>query len=368
MAQQLGDILIKAKDFLGLGDQTILGVDIGLSAVKIAQVEHLKNGNFRLVRWGAVQLPEAAIIEEEIQKQEEIIEAIKQALSRGRMNAEMAAISLSGPNTIARKLQLSASTPEELADNVEWEAEQYIPFDVDDALIAYHSYGENQGGGMDVLVAAARQDVVNNFKNLVEGTKKLRVKIVDLSMISVTNVFEYAMEKQLANNQASYLILDVGAQKTDCVIFKKGMIHFTKRMGLGGSTITEEIQRQMGVNFFQAEDLKVTKDKNGNLPEEVVEVIESVLDQFFSEIKKTLDFYVTATSDEDFAGCWLTGGGCLTIGLKEGLENLLGINVNIFNPFERIEVDKKYISDDELQKIMCTGVTAIGLAMRKSKR
>jgi len=368
MAIDINEIIAKVKDSLGLGDRTIVGLDIGMSSVKVAQIHHLKGGEIILQKYASVGLPEASIIEEDIQKADEISQAIIEALGQARIKAELAAICLTGPNSIAKKLQLAGGPDEELMDQVEWEAEQYLPFAIDDAIISSHKYGENASGGVDILVAAAKEEVIENFKAVVEQTKKLRVKIVDLGLISITNVFEHVMGKQLDENEGSFLIVDFGAQKTDCIIFKKKMITFTKRISIGGSMITEEIQRQMGVNFLQAEDLKITKDKNGNLPEEVLEVIESVLEQFFSEIKKTLDFYITATSDENFVGCWLTGGGAQTMGLKEGLENLLGISVNIFNPFERIQIDNKNINEEDVNTIAHCGVTAIGLAMRTQKK
>ncbi|MBP5297169.1 MAG: type IV pilus assembly protein PilM [Bacteriovoracaceae bacterium] len=360
----INDLVAQCKDVFGLGDRSIVGIDIGLSAVKVAQVEHLGDGNIKLTRWASVALPEAALIEDDIQKAQEITDAIKSSLDNAGIKSELVSMALSGPSTMARKLTLSMSSPDEFAENVAWEAEQYLSFDPDEAAISFHEYGENDAGGVDVFVAAAHKGVIDNFKALVESSGKLRVKIVDLSVICVANVFELVMEKSL-NNTSSYLVFDIGAQKTDCLIYKSGMVCFTKRIPIGGSTITEEIQRQMGVNHLQAEDLKITRDSNGNLPEEVLEVVENVLEQFYAEIKKTLDFYITATSDEDFAGCWLTGGASQTAGLVEGLENLLGISIHLFNPFDRIKVGD--LSEEQQAQAAATGVTAIGLAMRTLK-
>ena len=360
----INDLITQCKDIFGLGDRSIVGIDIGLSAVKVAQVERLNDGNFKLVRWASVALPEAAMIEEDIQKPDEITDAIKTCLANAGIKSELVAMSLSGPSTLARKLTLSKSEPEEFAENVAWETEQYLPFDPDEAAISFHEYGDNGAGGVDVFVAAAHKGVIDNYRALIENTGKLRVKIVDLSVICVANVFEWVMDQSLSGT-SSYLVFDIGAQKTDCFIYKSGTVCFNKRIPIGGSTITEEIQRQMGVNHLQAEDLKITRDSNGNLPEEVLEVVENVLENFYTVIKKTLDFYITATSDEDFAGCWLTGGASQTAGLVEGLENLLGISIHLFNPFEKIKVGD--LSEEEQTQAAATGVTAMGLAMRVLK-
>ena len=114
-------------------------------------------------------------------------------------------------------------------------------------------------------------------------------------------------EEKLEDESQSWILIDLGAQKSEFVIYKNHKIMFTKEIAIGGVMITEEIQRQMGVNYYEAEDLKCNGDDNGNLPEEILEIIDDVVDSFFAEIKKTVDFYVSSTSDESFVECVLTG-------------------------------------------------------------
>ena len=142
------------------------------------------------------------------------------------------------------------------------------------------------------------------------------------------------------------------------------MVVFAKEINMGGVNITEEIQRRMGINYYEAEDLKITGDENGNLPEEILEIIDEVVVLFFSEVKKTLDFYISSTSDESLGGCCVTGGGGLMPGILEGLEALVGVDVSILNPFDRVEYNKKNFSEKEISEIVYKGVGAIGLAMR----
>ena len=143
------------------------------------------------------------------------------------------------------------------------------------------------------------------------------------------------------------------------------MIAFSKEINVGGVMITEEIQRQMGVNYYEAEDLKITGDENGNLPEEILEIIDDVVESFFSEIKKTIDFYVSSTSDESLVGCLVTGGSALIPGIIEGLEALLGVDVSVLNPFDKIGYNAKNIDEEMINEIAYKGVEVIGLAMRR---
>lgn len=363
----IDDIVHMLKDQLGLGHKTLIGLDIGLSAIKCSFVENDGRGNYILTKFASVELPEAALIDDEIQKEEEIVEAIKECVGSLRLATNLVNMGISGPNTVARKLQLAGGTKDEIADQVEWEAEQYLPFPIEEGSMSFHILGDNEGGGVDVLVCAARSDILLNFKDLIE-LAGMRANIVDLNLTALTNVFELVMGDKLLDPEPSYMILDFGAQKTGCVIYKKSKIQFTKEMSIGGLMITEEIQRQLGVNYEEAEDLKTTGDENGNLPEEILEIIDDVAENFFSEIKKTIDFYVSSTSDESLVGCFITGGGAMLPGLVEGLEALLGVDVSILNPFEAFEYNEKNIPKEMINAIAYRGVVSLGLGMRDVDR
>ena len=138
------------KDALKIGSSTIVGIDIGLSAVKVAEVVELKGGRYKLTKYSMIPLSEGALIEDEIQKEEEIIEAIREALVSGKISSKIASIAISGPNTVVRKLQLAGGSNDEIEDQVLWEAEQYLPFDIDSSTVSSHLFGENLGGGVDV--------------------------------------------------------------------------------------------------------------------------------------------------------------------------------------------------------------------------
>lgn len=358
------NLVEQAKDSLGMGPSSLVGVDIGLSAVKVAEITG--SGKSLVLSAFAIEpLPEGALIEDEVQKPEEIQKAIDKAFKKAKIANKNVCICLSGPNTVAKKLQLAGGTREELEDQVTWEAEQYLPFNIEESTVAFHIVGKNEGGGMDIIVAAARNDVISNFKSLVEPQYK--TKVIDLGILAITNVFELIMGRELEDSMDSWLIIDIGAQFTQFVIYKNKMVMFTKEMNIGGVMITEEIQRQMGVNYYEAEDLKINGDESGNLPEEILEIIDDVVESFFAEIKKTIDFYISSTSDESLIGCYITGGGASIPGLIEGLSDLLGLEVHLLNPFDVIKCDTKKVKED-LDTIAYRGLAAIGCAMRNTKK
>lgn len=359
-------LIAKIKGLLGLGDNLVLGVDIGLSQIKVCELK--KSGSsYKLTGYASVDLPEGAFIDDDIQKPEEISEAFAVALTRISSSIDNYCMGLSGPNTVARRLQLAGGTDEDIENQVSWDAEQYLPFDAEDSIISYHNYGENEGGGVDVLIAAARGDIVDMFKELIDKENKKKVKIVDLSVTAVTNVFEHVLLDKIAKEEASTIFLDIGAQKTHFIIYRAGAIYFAKEINIGGVMITEEVQRQMGVNYEEAENLKIFGDNDGNLPEDIVEIIEDVLESFFAELKKTIDFYISSTSDDSLKSVYVTGGAARTPGILDGIAEALDREVHVFNPFEKISFDKKKFSEEELNDIAFRGVASIGLGMRSGE-
>jgi type IV pilus assembly protein PilM len=353
----------KIGDILYVGPRGIIGVDIGLSAIKMAEVAKQSDGSYKLLNYSSVNLPEGTIIEDEIQKEDEILKALQVGLKELGSSNRYACIGLSGHNTLIKRLQLAGGSDEEIEDQVLWEAEQYLPFPIDEGNISFSVIGENQGGGVDVIIGAAKKSIVETFKEIIERSG-IKVKIIDLCAAATINVFENVMGEEIQSKNKTWILMDLGAQKTHFMIYKSGVLVFFKEINIGGLTITEEIQRQMGVNYEEAESLKIHGDGSGNIPEEIVEIINQVFDTFFAELKKTIDFWVSSTSEEAFDGCILTGGGAQVPGFSEALQELLETEIQVLNPFSSMSYNKNNISEDMINEIAFKGVCAIGLAMR----
>ncbi len=349
-------------DMLGSANKSVIGIDLGLSAIKLAEVTKTSDNKYKVQRYTSVDLPEGTIIEDEIQKEDEILKALQQGLKQLNSSITNVCLGLSGPNTLIKRLQLAGGAPDEIEDQVSWEMEQYLPFPIDEGSISHSIVGENQGGGIDVIVGAAKKSLIATFKDLIERAN-VKVKIVDLNAAATLNVFEAAMGAD-AKGGKTWIMLDLGAQKTHFMIYKNGVLVFFKEINIGGLTITEEIQRQMGVNYQEAESLKISGDGSGNIPEEIVDLINQVLASFFVEIKKTVDFWVNSTSEESFDGCIITGGTAQISGLAEALQELFETEVQVLNPFNGLTYNQNNIDEDMINDIVYRGVCAIGLGMR----
>lgn len=340
----------------------IVGVDIGAHSIKVCELSGAF-GKLKIEKFGVFTLSEAALIEDEVQKPSEIVEGIIEAFNRAGIKSKSVCLGLFGPNTMTKRLPVPDGSREEVEDHVLWEVEQYITFGADESQIDFAMLGANEGGGRDAIVAAAKDEIVDSYINILKEAK-LVVKIVDLNVISLSNIFEEVYKDNLEEYSQGTLLLDYGAQSTKVVVYKRGGPIFTKEIPIGGGLITEEIQRQMGVSYEEAEDLKTTVDDNGNLPEEILSIINTLLDQHVNEVRKNVNFYVTQGSAEKVNNCFITGGSSLLPGVQDKLSAVLGIPVEKIDVFSQVKVDEKKLGHN-LDQLAAIAPIVIGLAMRK---
>ncbi len=340
----------------------IFGIDIGAHSIKVCEVSGAPN-KFKVDKFGTFVLPEAAIIEDEFQKPSEISEGLLEAMNRAGIKSKTGCLGLYGPNTMTKRLNVPEGTKEEIEDHIMWEAEQYITFGADESQVSFHIIGENEGGGKDALVAAARTDTVENFSSIL-AEAKISPKIIDLNVLALSNVFEEVYRDDLEEYGQGSIILDFGAQSTKVIIYKRGGPIFTKEIQVGGGLVTEEIQRQMGVSYEEAEDLKTNGDEKGNLPEEILSIINTQIDQQIAEVKKSINFYITQGSAEKVNYCFVTGGNSLLPGLVEKLAVSTGLEVKRIDIFSGIKIDQNKAGKG-LEHLSAISAVAVGLAMRK---
>ena len=348
---------------LGLGPKGLLGVDIGSSSIKICELSGGKN-SYKLTKFAIRPLPEGSFFEDEIQKTDEIIEVLEHLVKEVRPKSSFVCMGIWGPNVISKRMQVAMSSIEEIMDQVAWEIEQYLPFDVDDATTSFYLVGENSVGGADVLISAAKTELIERFRALVEDAG-LKVKVIDCNQFSIANVFSYVHEKEIKEINTPILLLELGANSINVIVFRNGSVVFTRELPIGGQIITNEIQKAIGLSYGDAEELKVNGDQSGNLPEEIMSIINTSFNLFFTEIKRALDFYISSSDESSFQYCYITGGSSRLPGLSERLAKELSLEVLFFNPFDRIDVKRGEFDENALSVISSTGVSALGLAMRR---
>ena len=341
---------------------TTIGIDIGISSVKVCEMSKGVGGGYTLNSFASEVLSEAAIIEDEIQKSSEISDVIKDLVKKLGTRSKNACIGLEGPRTMTKRFEIPDGTKEEVEDNILWEAEQYITFGSDHAEISHHEIAKTENGNIDVMIAAANIDVAKNFMTVVENAG-LKVKTVDLDVLALANIFEVLFKSDKLIIGKPNLIIDLGAQATKMVLFQGEAPLITKEVNIGSVLATEEIQRSMGVSYFEAEDLKLGVDDQGNIPEDVKDSIWRVNERILDEIKKTINFFHSTSGGEKINKIFLTGGGSMVDGLADVIETETETETLYLEPFDKIKVGKK-VPKEFVELIARTGCVAMGLAMR----
>lgn len=339
-----------------------IGVDIGAHSIKVCELSG-GPGKFKIERFGVFTLSEAALIEDEIQKPSEIVEGLLEALKNSGIRSRQVCLGLFGPNTMTKRLNVPEGSREEIEDHILWEAEQYITFGADDSQIDFHIVGDNEGGGKDAIVAAAKNEIIESFTNVLKDAK-LTAKVVDLNVLALANVMEEVLKENMDDYNQGTLLLDFGAQSTKVIVFKRGAPIFTKEIPVGGSLVTEEIQRQMGVSYEEAEDLKTSADDRGNLPQEILNIVSTQIEQQVAEIKKSINFYITQGSAEKVEYCFVTGGSSLLPGMIEKLSIVTGLEVQRLDVLSAFKLNNRKL-DENADQLAAIAPVVIGLAMRK---
>jgi len=337
-----------------------LGLDIGSHAVKIC--EFTGGGDvLRLARVGSARLPEGAVEDGVLQDSEAVGRAVKALVANLGVKNKNVAISMSGYSVIVKKITLAAMSEDELDEHIQTEAEQYIPFDIDDVYLDYQTVGgaDEETGQTDVMLVAAKKDVVDGYIDMLAGAG-LRVVVVDVDAFALENACEMA-----DGEGGNVALIDIGATKMSINIIANGASILARDVVMGSAEITRGVANRLGVEPDSAEALKVgaAAPDEGRLPQ-MEEVFVDVCSQWVLEIKKALDFYVSGYPDDPVGRLILSGGGAKIKGLTSFLAEETGIATTMLDPFAKVEVDARKIDPDYLQQIAPEMAIAAGLAMR----
>src|SRR5438445_6824581 len=287
-----------------------LGLDIGSSSVKLVQLKEAKRG-YILDAFGVAPLPPEAIVDGALMNSTAIVDAIRQLLSQYKLKNREVAIGVSGHSVIIKKISMPRMSQEELEESIQWEAEQYIPFDVKDVNIDVQiltpADQDSGTGQMDVLLVAAKKDMINDYTSVVSEAGLAPV-VVDVDAFAVQNAFEVNYE---APRSETVVLVNAGASVCNINIIANGATTFTRDVTIGGNQFTEEIQKQLNVSYDEAEALKIGgghTETDSVVPQEVERVLGTVAEQMAGEIQRSLDFYAATAADAHIARVYLSGG------------------------------------------------------------
>src|SRR5260221_260142 len=325
--------------------KNLVGLDIGSSAVKVVELKDLGKGKgFQLLNAAVERLSPEAIVDGAIMDAGLVVDTIQKAFSGRRIKASDVAIALSGHSVIIKKISIPATSEEELAEVIPWEAEQYIPFDVEDVNLAYQVLKAASGGegNMDVLLVAAKKDKINDYTSVASQAGKNPV-LVDVDVFALQNCYEMNYDTDTAAGAA---LINIGASTTNVAILKGTTSIFWRDISVGGNHYNDAIRKELNLSFDQAEQLKRVEEVDGIPVENGTPLIASVNDFIGTEIQKTLDFFKNTTPGETIEKMVLPGGSSRVPHLKEALGERFGVPFEALNQFARMQVAKGLASDN----------------------
>ena len=338
--------------------KSMVGVDIGSSSVKAVELQG-KGGDFQLVSLGYEALQPDSVVDGQIMELNSVSNAIASIFNEHKIKTNRVAAGVNGHSVIVKNIVLPQMTKDELQESFAWHAEEHIPFDISDVSLDYH-VTDNSADAIHVLMAACKRD---NLKQAIQLAGK-QPAVIDVDAFALQNCYELNYTPQPAEVVA---LLNIGASTTNINILIGSRSVFTRDATFGGNQYTSLLQKELGLTFEHAEQIK----RGMPLPEgledrDIAPILETVSDILALEIQKTMDFYRATVEDGGSAveKILVSGGGSKLAGLIDFLAKQFEIPVEMFDPFKKIKVDSRGFDPEYMREVVPEMAIAVGLALR----
>jgi type IV pilus assembly protein PilM len=350
----------------GLGrNKPVVGLDVGSSAVKAVELKSTGKA-FKVAAFASEPIPPDSIVDGAIIDGGAVAEAIRRVFAHKAFKTKEVAASLSGNAVIVKKISLPVMTAAELAESIYWEAEQYIPFDIQDVNLDYQILDPGTGadgkGTMEVLLVAAKKEKIADYTGVITQAGRTPV-VVDVDAFALQNAYEanYGLEPG-----AVVVLLNAGASAININVLGGDQSLFTRDISMGGNAYTEAVQKELNLPFETAERAKKGEPVEGITFDDVVPVLHAMNENLLLEIQKTFDFFKATASSDRIDRIVLSGGAASVDGFATAIEERFGAPVEFFNPFKAIAFDGAQVDAGSPDQAAATAAVAVGLALRKA--
>lgn len=343
-----------------IGNRGLVGLDIGSSSVKAVELTG-KPGSLSLVNLGFEGLQPDTVVDGQIMELNDVSGVISGLFAANQFKTDRVAAGVSGSSVIVKNIIVPQMTREELEESIDWHAEEHIPFEISDVSLDYQVVGSG-ADSLHVLMAACKRDFVANLKQAIQLAGK-QPAVIDVDAFALQNCYEVNYEP---SDSLAVALLNVGASTMNINILRGVRSVFTRDVSVGGNQYTALLQKELGLTYEQAEQVKRGNAVAGSY--EGVDIdgaLETVSDMLALEISKTFDFYrATADDDGSVQKILISGGGSKLKGLPEYLSNRFEIPVERLDPFRRINFDARRFDPDYMREVVPEMAVAVGLALR----
>lgn len=353
-------------NLFSIKSSALIAVDISSAGIKLLELDR-GHGGFELKSMAFVSLPRDVIVENEIIDSTTVTQALKDAVQIASPASKDVAFAVSGNALIIKTVNMPMMSELELETVIEFEADQHIPYDMEDVYLDFQILGATENGmEMEVVLVACKRDVVEAYQQVIQEAG-LTVKCVDCAVFALENAAELLTDNVPAMENADveqteaqvHALANVGANFTNINIMHNGQMAFVRDQFFGGNHLTQKIQELHGISFQAAEKMKV---------ENFASVGDAVAEDYFTaladELVRTLDFYAVRHADTPVQKLFLSGGGVLVPGTAEQIAQRLGIETELLNPFPAIHASPNKFSSEHLLQIGPMMMVPVGLALR----
>jgi type IV pilus assembly protein PilM len=353
--------------FGGLGGRSrpLVGIDIGSSAVKVASLKRQGANSYQLESLGVEYLPPDCIVDGVIISKLPVADAITRIFKSKQIRNNQIATAISGSSVIVKKIALPAEMKDDLEESIQWEAEQYIPFDISDVNLDYQIVGNTPDGNrIEVILVAAKREKIADQTSVISMSGYVPA-VVDIDAFALQNAYEVNYEPRPGTVAA---LLNVGSSVMNINIVRGSEFLFTRDIAMGGNHYNEFLQKELNISFEEAENYKRNGASSPDLQKRTVATLNSVSEILVLEVQKTLDYFKTTSRMEDIREIYLSGGACRTSGFQSCLQEKFQIPVSFLNPFKRIKTNNKTLPGSAVDELASEFAIAVGLALRTSGR
>ena len=342
----------------------MIGLDISSSSVKLVELGQSAGGEFILERFASEPFEKGWITDGQIEKFDEVADAVKRVVQKSGTKTKHVVMAMPQSAVITKKIMLPAGLREEEMElQVESEANQYIPFSLDDVSLDFYVIGPSptSAGDVEVLIAASRKDRVQDRQGLAEAAG-LKPMVLDIE----SHASRLAMSRVIGSlpnegRDALVALFEIGADTTSLKVLRDEEMLYDRDQAFGGSQLTQLISRQYGFSFEEAEAKKLS----GDLPEDYeAAILSPFVDSLSQEIGRSLQYFFTSTPHHKVHYVMLAGGTATLPGLKDRVTDLTGFASSVVNPFDQMQLGSA-VRETRVRREASSYLTACGLAMRR---
>lgn len=347
--------------------QSIVGIDIGSSSIKLVEIVEANDG-YKLARIARKPLERGTITKGLMNNSSAVTQAVKDLIKETGCATKTAAMALSGFSVIITKAPFREMEEDELRQTIQDEARDYMPIDrIEDYYYDVHVLGPNANNAEqnDVIIAAAKHDIIAEYRSAVESAG-LRLALMDVDSFALETVYE---ENYDFSEEDVFALVHIGAAITNINIVRGGRSVFTRNILMGGDLITEAVQARRGGSFEEAEAWKIKRSSEGNgfLPDDSLQGESLVMLAYpiLSEIERSIDFFNSSAGLVYISKAYLSGGTSSVPGIMDDLTQRLRCDVEPLDPFKAVAYDAKAFSPEYMKEMASIAPIAAGLALRR---